>query len=159
MGGTDVSTFFSELVRRGHHFETDASALQPLINSEDLSASVQAGAEDPALFLFDFDNFERQLEAQTHGANKRKRSLSDTAWLSQQQNTTAAARQRNCDKPLPHLPTLHEEYTPQAHNEAPFMSNAGWAYNGSIYTMNEEVPTTAYPAAFPPYWPPATYPF
>jgi len=176
MGGIDVGTFFSDLVRKGHHFETDASALHPLTNSQDLTASVQAGGEDQAPFSFDVELFERQLEAETHGADaessylapptsamvpdhKRKRSLSDTAWLSQHLNPIAAAKQRNCDKPLPLLPTLYEEHTSQVHNEAPFMSNAGWAHNGSIYSTNEGVPTTAYPAAFPPYWPPATYPF
>ncbi|KAK1057240.1 hypothetical protein LTR74_014291 [Friedmanniomyces endolithicus] len=176
MGGTDVGTFFGELVRKGHRFETDAFAPQPLTDPQDLTASVQAGGEDQAPFSFDVELFERQLEAETHGADaessylapptsamvpdhKRKRSLSDTAWLSQHLNPIAAARHGNCDKPLPLLPTLYEEHTSQVHNEAPLMSNAGWAHNGSTYTTNEEVPTTAYPAAFPPYWPPATYPF
>ncbi|KAK0351948.1 hypothetical protein LTR91_025126 [Friedmanniomyces endolithicus] len=175
MGGDDVGTFFSELVRKGHHFETDASALHPPTNSQDLVSSVQAGAEDPSMSLFDFELFECQPEAQTHDANsessylapqtsaivpdhKRKRSLSDTAWLSQQRSATAAARQRHCDKPLPLLPTLYEEHTSQVHNEALFMPKTGWAHNGSIYTTNQEVPATASPAAFPPYWPPATYP-
>ncbi|KAK1057665.1 hypothetical protein LTR12_007196 [Friedmanniomyces endolithicus] len=176
MGGIDVGTFFSELVRNGHHFETDAPGLYPLTNPQDLAASDQAEAEDPTLSLFDFELFERQLEAQIHDANsessylksqtsaispdhKRKRSPSDNAWLSQHPNSTAATRQRNCDKPLPLLPTLYEEHTSQVHKEAVFMPKAGWAHNGSIYITNEEVPATAYSAALPPYWPPATYPF
>ncbi|KAK0901155.1 hypothetical protein LTR91_023026 [Friedmanniomyces endolithicus] len=178
MGGIDVGTFFSDLVRKGHHFETDASAPHPLTDPHDVSrlaASVQAGAENLALSLFDFELYENQREAQIHDGDsqssylapptsaivpdhKRKRSLSDTAWLSQHLNPIAAARHGNCDKPLPLLPTLYEEQMSQVHNEAPFMSNAGWAHNGSIYTTNEEVPTTTSPAAFPPYWPPATYP-
>ncbi|KAK0325505.1 hypothetical protein LTR82_003789 [Friedmanniomyces endolithicus] len=179
MGGIDVGTFFSELVRKGHRFETDASAPQPLTDPHDvarLAASVKAGAENLALSMFDFELYENQREAQIHDGNsqsrylapltsafvpdhKRKRSLSDTACLSPNLNATPAARQRNCDKPLPLLPTLYEEQTSQVHNEAPFMSNAGWVHNGSIYTTNEEIPTTTSPAAFPPYWPPATYPF
>ncbi|KAK1028430.1 hypothetical protein LTS16_020638 [Friedmanniomyces endolithicus] len=150
----------------------------PLTDPHDVSrlaASVQAGAENLALSLFDFELYENQREAQIHDGDsqssylapptsaivpdhKRKRSLSDTAWLSQHLNPIAAARHGNCDKPLPLLPTLYEEQMSQVHNEAPFMSNAGWAHNGSIYTTNEEVPTTTSPAAFPPYWPPATYP-
>ncbi|KAK1813424.1 hypothetical protein LTR12_012215 [Friedmanniomyces endolithicus] len=171
MGGTDVSTFFSDLVREGYHFETDASAPQPLTDPHDvarLAASVQAGTENLALSLFDFELYENQRQTQIHDGDsqspylapptsaivpdhKRKRSLPDTARLSQHLNPIAAARHGNCAKPLPLLPTLCEEYTPQAHNEARPMPEAGWAHNGSIYTTNEGVPTTTYPAAFGPY--------
>jgi len=177
MGGTDVGTFFSELVRKGHHLETDASAPQPLTdphNVAQLVASVQRGAENPALSTFDFELYENQREAQIQDGvsqssylspptsaivsdHKRKRSLSDTARLSQHLNPVAAARQGDCDKPLPLLPTLYEEHTSQVHNEALFMPTAGWAHNGSIYITNKDVPMTASPVAFAPYWPPATY--
>ncbi|TKA72661.1 hypothetical protein B0A55_07243 [Friedmanniomyces simplex] len=99
MGDVDVDTFFSTLVRKGHHSDTEQSALHPLASPRELrqshapvssasssssavqpavAASVYNGAEDPTLSSFDFDfdfglptppNLGNQYEARLDDAN------------------------------------------------------------------------------------------